>query len=195
MNSSSCVTFRLLVHPVDCHGTLQLSGRLRAGSGPEEPSPSRMSRRHASLARTQSRRDARQPGRSPRSAWSQRAVSARYRARSSPGRIIARSSSSDRSARAVSSSGEYDDPRRLQATRSALGAIAATGSIWSSVSWRATSSSPPGRGQSRSCARTAIRRASERESSWTVTIQGYGTAPARTKMGESSRHPLHQGGG
>jgi hypothetical protein len=30
-----------------------------------------MSRRHASLARTQSRKDARQPGRSPRSAFSQ----------------------------------------------------------------------------------------------------------------------------
>ena len=36
MNSSSCVTLRLLVHPVDRHGTLQVSGRSRDASGPDE---------------------------------------------------------------------------------------------------------------------------------------------------------------
>src|SRR6266496_2103242 len=183
MNSSSCVTLRLLVHPVDRHGTLQVSGRSRDGSGPEEPSRSRMSRRHASLARTQSRWDARQPGSSPRSARSQWAMSPRYSARSSLGRIIARSSSSVRSASAVSNSaGEYDDPRRLQATRSALGAIAAVGSTWSRVSWRTTSSSSVGRGRSKSCARTAMRRASRRESSWTVTTRGYRTGPTGSHL-------------
>ena len=77
MNSSSWVTLRLLVHPVDRHGTSQVSGSSRDGSGPAEPSRSRMSRRHASLARTQSRWDARQPGSCPRSADSLAAMSAR----------------------------------------------------------------------------------------------------------------------
>ena len=82
------------------------------------------------------------------------------------GLIIARSSSSVLSRSAPSSSaGEYADPSRLHATRSALGAIADTGSSCSSVSRRTTSSSPPARDPSSSCARTAIRRASSRESS------------------------------
>jgi hypothetical protein len=63
-----------------------------------------MSRRHASLARTQSRMDDRQPGMFARSADSQRAMSARYSARSSLGRISARSSSSVRFSSAASSS-------------------------------------------------------------------------------------------
>ena len=62
MNSSNWLTFLLLVHPDDFHGTTQVSVSARDGSGPEAPSWSRMSRRHASLARTQSRSDARQPG-------------------------------------------------------------------------------------------------------------------------------------
>ena len=160
------MTLRLLVQPVDCHGSRQVSGRSRDGSGPDEPSRSRMSLRHASLARTQSRSDARQPSSSPRSARSHRAMSARYRARSSAGLIIARSSSSVLSRSAASSSaGEYADPRRLHATRSALGAIAETGSSCSKVSRRTASSSPAGRDPSSSCARTAIRRASSLESS------------------------------
>jgi len=49
-------------------------------------------------------------------------------------RIIASSSSSFRSLSAFSSSAdEYDDPRRLHATRSAFGAMAAVGSICSRV--------------------------------------------------------------
>jgi hypothetical protein len=80
------MTLRLFVHPVDFHGTAQVSGRSRD---------------------------------SPRSALSQRAMSARYSARSSQGRIMPRSSSSVRSVSASSNSaGEYDDPRRLHATGS-----------------------------------------------------------------------------
>ena len=56
-------------------------------------------------------------------------------------------------------SGRYAEPRRLQRTRSAFGAIAAVGSICSSVSRWTTSSRSVGRGASSSCARTAIRRA------------------------------------
>ena len=73
MNSSSWVTLRLLVQPLERHGTAQVSGSSRDASGPEAPSRSRMSRRQASLARTQSRRDARQPGCCPRVAESQAA--------------------------------------------------------------------------------------------------------------------------
>jgi len=35
MNSSNCVTLRLLVHPVDRHGTVQVSGRSRDGGSPQ----------------------------------------------------------------------------------------------------------------------------------------------------------------
>jgi hypothetical protein len=166
MYSSSWLTFLLLVHPDDFHGTTQVSGSARDGSGPAAPSRSRMFRRQASLARTQSRIDTRHPGMSPRSAPSQRAMSARYSARSPAGRIIARSSISSRfSSASPSSSGAYAEPSLLHATRSAFGAMAATGSICSRVSPRTTSSSPPGRAPSSSCARTAMRRASARESS------------------------------
>jgi hypothetical protein len=166
MYSSSWLTFLLLVHPDDFHGRAQVSGSAREGSGPEASSRSRMSRRQASLARTQSRIDARHPGISPRSAPSQRAMSARYSARSPAGLIIARSSISERSRSAsASSSGAYAEPSLLHATRSAFGAIAATGSICSRVSRPTTSSSPSGRALSSSCARTAMRRASARESS------------------------------
>jgi hypothetical protein len=166
MNSSNWLTFLLLVHPDDFHGTAQVSVRARDGSGPAVPSRSRMSRRHASLARTQSRSDARHPGSSPRSAPSQRAMSARYSARSAAGLTIARSSSSSRfSSASFSSSGEYPEPSLLHATRSAFGAMAATGSICRRVSPRTTSSKPAGRALSSRCARTAMRRASARESS------------------------------
>jgi hypothetical protein len=104
MNSSSWLTFLSLVHPLDFHGRAQVSGSSRDGSGPAAPSRSRMSRRQASLSRTQSRRDARHPGSSPGDASSQRAMSARYSARSSAGLIIARSSISDRSSSAAASS-------------------------------------------------------------------------------------------
>jgi len=89
--------------------------------------------------------------------------------------------------------GEYDDPRRLQATRSALGAITAVGSIWSSVSWRTTSSSSVGRGLSKSCARTAMRRASRRESLWTVTTRGYRRGPTRSHIRSPTTHLVHHG--
>src|SRR4029077_11516036 len=58
-----------------------------------------------------------------------------------------------------SCSGRYEDPRRLQATRSAFGATAAVGSTCSSVSRSTTASRFSGRGPSSSCARTAMRRA------------------------------------
>ena len=53
MNSSSFSTLRLLVHPVEPHGSAQVSGSSRIGSGPEAFSRFRMSRRQASLALTQ----------------------------------------------------------------------------------------------------------------------------------------------
>ena len=45
------MTLRLLVHPVDAHGTTHVSGISRELSGPELPSSSRMSRRKRSLSR------------------------------------------------------------------------------------------------------------------------------------------------
>src|SRR2546430_15810535 len=72
------------------------------------------------------------------------------------------SASSSKSVRSCSTAcfslaGSYREPRRLQRTRSALGAIAAVGSIWSSVSCWTTVSRSRGRRASSSCARTAIR--------------------------------------
>ena len=54
-------------------------------------------------------------------------------------------------------------------TRSALGAIAAVGSIWSMVSSRTTSSRPVGRGASRRWARTMMRLACALVSRCTAT--------------------------
>src|SRR5215208_3863331 len=58
MNSSSWVTLRLLVQPLERHGTAQVSRSSRDASGPEAPSRSGMSRRQASSswARTAMRR-------------------------------------------------------------------------------------------------------------------------------------------
>ena len=55
--------------------------------------------------------------------------------------------------------GRYLEPSRLQATRSALGAIVAVGSICNRVSCRTTVSRSVGRCASSSCARIAMRRA------------------------------------
>ena len=54
-NSSIWVTLRLFVHPVEAHGTTQVSGMSREVSGPELPSSSRMSRRKRSLSRSHAR--------------------------------------------------------------------------------------------------------------------------------------------
>src|SRR5512142_1651100 len=77
------------------------------------------------------------------------------------GRMRASNSNSVRSSSSafVKCSGRYDEPRRLQATRSAFGATAAVGSIWRNAKWWTTSSRLVERGASRSCALTAIRRA------------------------------------
>ena len=86
---------------------------------------------------------------------------ARTRPRSLIGRTSALCSNSVRScSRACCRwAGWYAEPRRLQATRSALGATAAVGSICSRVNCCTTGSSSVGRGASSSCARTAMRRA------------------------------------
>ena len=55
MNSSSRDTFRSLVHPVDLHGTAQVSGSSRITIGPSSRSGARMSSRQPSFASTQSR--------------------------------------------------------------------------------------------------------------------------------------------
>ena len=86
MNSSRRSTLRLLVQPVDFHGTSQVSGISRAGSGPSLRSRLRMSRRQPLLAATQSRLALRQPPTAP--PLSQSAMSARYSAKSSAGRIM-----------------------------------------------------------------------------------------------------------
>ena len=75
-------------------------------------------------------------------------------------------------------SGRYDAPIRLQATRSALGAIAAVGSICSMVSRSTMGTSFVGRFASSSCARTAIRRACSFVSLCAVV----GTAMRRPRM-------------
>ena len=113
MNSSSWVTLRLLVHPVELHGTAQVSGQLARRQRPrgaepvEDVAPARVVGPHPVAAGTPASRAARRgPGHA--------AISARYSARSSAGRIIARSSISCRSSSAVArSAGEYDDPSRL----------------------------------------------------------------------------------
>ena len=65
--------------------------------------------------------------------------------------------------------GRYDEPSRLQATRSALGAIAAVGSSWRKVRRSTIGTSSVGRSAVSSCARTAIRRASCLLRRWGVT--------------------------
>ena len=72
----------------------------------------------------------------------------------------------------VSCSGRYDSPRRVHATRSALGAMAAVGSSCRSVRWLTTSSRSVGRSASRSCARTAICLASVLPRWCTATPEG-----------------------
>ena len=94
MKASSTETLRLLVQPVDCHGTAQVSGKSRIGSGPSEPSRSRMSRRHLSLASTHLSVCSRQSGSGPLPGHS--AISAVYSAMSSAGRISPRNSTSVR---------------------------------------------------------------------------------------------------
>ena len=54
MQFSSISTFLPLFQPLERHGTTQVSGSSRAGSGPSARSRSRMSSRHAELASTQS---------------------------------------------------------------------------------------------------------------------------------------------
>lgn len=75
--------------------------------------------------------------------------------------------------------GWHSCPSRLHSIRSALGATALVWSSWSRDGRRTTSSRSVGRGASSSCARTAIRRASARESSCTATHRGYEIARVR----------------
>ena len=111
-----------------------------------------MSRRKASLSRIQV---------AVRSWLRAVRAPARTRPRSLIGRTSALCSNSVRSCSSACwrSAGWYAEPRRLQATRSALGATAAVGSICSRVNCCTTGSSFRGRGASSSCARTAMRRA------------------------------------
>ena len=82
----------------------------------------------------------------------------------------------------------YAEPSRLQATRSALGAMAAVGSICSSVNCCTTGSSSVGRGASSSCARTAMRRACALVSRWTDREVRVGTSTVeRTVVGSVFR--------
>ena len=151
-NSSICVTLRLFVHPVEAQGTTHVSGISRELMGPERPSSFRMSRLNESLSRIQSR---------VRSWLRAVRASARYRPRSRMGRTSALCSNRVRSCcnACLRLAGRYAEPRRLQATRSALGATAAVGSIFNRVSRCTTVSRSVGRGASSSCARTAMRRA------------------------------------
>ncbi len=85
--------------------------------------------------------------------------------RSSAGRSTPCTSISVKSSIAsVSASRGHAEPSRLQTTTSALGATAAVRSCWSNVRCRTVSARSVGRGLSSNCARTAIRRASVRDS-------------------------------
>ena len=100
----------------------------REVSGPDSASRSRTSRRKASLSRSQSRVLSVKAGHS--------GATARTSAASLMGRTSALCSNSVRSSSSAcrSCSGRYSEPSRLQATRSAAGAIAAVGSICRKVS-------------------------------------------------------------
>jgi hypothetical protein len=74
MISSIWVTLRLLVQPLDRHGTTQVSGSWREVIGPESASRRRMFARQAPLASTQRRCDFCQPSSGP---LAQCAISAR----------------------------------------------------------------------------------------------------------------------
>ena len=122
-NSSIWVTLRLLVHPVEAHGTTHVSGM------------SRELKRRTSLAALQDV--------SPEAVVvADPGVGALVTCSSGPPRGAARGRSSVAPARCSNSVRSCSrprvivlrrcvEPRRLQATRSALGAIAAVGSIWS----------------------------------------------------------------
>jgi hypothetical protein len=73
----------------------------------------------------------------------------------------------------------YTDPSRLHATRSALGATAAVGSICSSVSRSTMATRSVERSASNSCARIATRRACARSRWWTVTPRAWCRATTR----------------
>ncbi len=130
-----------------------------------------MSRRQSLLARTQSRTSSCHSRSSPEPGHS--AISARKSAMSSGTRSVWCSSISRCSSTASHSScGSNADPSRLHSTSSALGAIALVGSSWSSESCRTVSTRSVGRSLVSSWARTAMRRASVRLSSWTGAMPG-----------------------
>ena len=119
ITSSIWFTFRWFVHPDERHGTTHVSGSSPATSGPSTSRRARMSRRHASLAMTQSCTERCQP--TSRSTSRRAAISARNSATSSAGRIIRLISTRARpDSAAASSSGANPDPRRLHRTSSAF---------------------------------------------------------------------------
>ena len=86
IRSSILLTLRSFVQPLERHGLTHESGISPATSGPSSVSRRRMSRRQASLSITQSWTERCQP-----SSWAgsrRAAISARYRAMSSAGRIL-----------------------------------------------------------------------------------------------------------
>ena len=130
-----------------------------------------MSRRQSLLTRTQSATSCCHPRSSPEPGHT--AIWARNSARSSGTRTVWCSSISRCSSRASHSScGSNADPSRLHITSSALGAIALVGSSWTMKSCRTVSIRSVGRSLVSSWARTAMRRASVRLSSWTGAMPG-----------------------
>ena len=163
ITSSIWFTFRWFVQPDERHGTTHVSGSSPATSGPSTSRRARMSRRHASLAMTQSCTERCQP--TSRSTSRRAAISARNSATSSAGRIIRLTSTRARpDSAAASSSGANPDPRRLHSTSSALRATAVVGSFCSSPRRWTVPIRSRGRSAVSSCARTAIRRAWRRVS-------------------------------
>ena len=162
--SSSWVTLRSFVHPVDAQGSSALSGISEDSSGPAAASWSSTRRRNPSFAASHLAAPGRRVG--------QVAMSARYSPRFAMGRTIATpgalggswlvcsNSVRSRSRACWSSSGAAVWPRRLHATRSAFGATTAVGSSCTNVSRSTIVSRSVGRSASSSWARTAIRRAS-----------------------------------
>ena len=137
------MTFLSLVHPVDRHGTSQVSGMSRAAVGPSARSNASTSRRQPSFAATQSRRSSCHSfsGGSP----GHTSMSAATSATSSLGSRCALCSTSAPSPTSSSrSAGSYDAPRRVHSARSACSATTLVRSTCRNPRCRTTSSTSVG---------------------------------------------------
>src|SRR6266566_8012069 len=159
-SSSMSVTLRLPHHGCASRDTIRSASISRESNGPRSSS----SRSRCRLKRAFRRRNS-----VPRCSYFAlprlRRIRARMSGKSSIGRMNAPHSNSLRSSQSNrSSSAESYDPRRLHRTSRCGGATVEIGSIWRKPSRRTVASTPSAL-PSRTCARTAIRRACARLSS------------------------------